>query len=160
MYKRQGVNGGTISDSTIMGATLDGVGLENVAGNFNFTNNIISDNMQDGVFVNGSTNPTAVFNFTNNVIDMNVFEGIHFANFEAANIILNGNQTSNNGRNGVEIDNALNSLGTGTDILLTNHLADSNGGSGVTIEEGSGSVAVVGGTFTNCLLYTSPSPRD
>ena len=144
-----GVNGGTISDSTIMGATLDGVGLENVAGNFNFTNNIISDNMQDGVFVNGSTDPTAVFNFTNNVIDMNVFEGIHFANFEAANIILNGNQTSNNGRNGVEIDNALNSLGTGTDILLTNHLADSNGGSGVTIEEGSGSVAVVGGTFTN-----------
>ena len=144
-----GVNGGTISDSTIMGATLDGVGLQNVAGNFSFTNNTISDNMQDGVFVDGSTDPTAVFNFTNNVVDMNVFEGIHLADFEASNVILNGNQTSNNGRNGVKIDNALNSLGAGTDILLTNHVADSNGANGVTIEEGSGSVTVAGGAFTN-----------
>ena len=103
--------------------------------------------MQDGVFVDGSTDPTAVFNFTNNVVDMNVFEGIHLADFQASNVILNGNQVSNNGRNGVEIENALNGLGT--DILLTNHLADANGENGVSIEEGSGSVTVVGGNFTN-----------
>ena len=142
-----GISGGTFNDSTITGATLDGVGLVNVAGNFSFTNNTITNNMQDGVFVDGSTDPTAVFNFTNNVVDMNVFQGIHLADFQASNVILNGNQVSNNGRNGVEIENALNGLGT--DILLTNHLADANGENGVSIEEGSGSVTVVGGNFTN-----------
>ena len=142
-----GISGGTFNDTTITGATLDGVGLVNVAGDFSFTNNTITNNMRDGVFVDGSTDPTAVFNFTNNIVDTNVGEGIHLADFQATSVFLNNNQTSNNGGNGVEIENALNPLGT--DILLTNHLADANGENGVSIEEGSGSVAVVGGNFTN-----------
>ena len=143
------VAGGTFNDTTISGATLDGVGLVNVAGNWSFNRSTISGNGQDGVFVDGSTDPTAVFSFANNVFDSNGFEGIHLADFEAASVILDSNQTSNNGRNGIGIENALDSLGAGTDILLTSHVADSNGGNGVSIEDGNGTVAVVGGTFTN-----------
>ena len=135
-------DGNTISDNI-----QDGIGLTNVAGNFNFTNNTITGNMQDGVFVEGSTDPTSVFNFANNVVDMNLFEGIHFDNFQAASIILDSNQTSNNGRNGLEFENTLNP--NGTDIVLTNHMADFNGANGATFENGSGSIAVTGGSFTN-----------
>ena len=135
-------DGNTISDNI-----QDGIGLTNVAGNFNFTNNTITGNMQYGVFVEGSTDPTSVFNFANNVVDMNLFEGIHFDNFQAASIILDSNQTSNNGRNGLEFENTLNP--NGTDIVLTNHMADFNGANGATFENGSGSIAVTGGSFTN-----------
>lgn len=144
-----GTNGGTFNGATITGATLDGVGIENAAGNFAFTGNTISNNMRDGVFFNGTVGSDAVYTFTNNLFDGNIFEGIHFENYEAAAIVLTGNQTDNQGRHGVYLENALDPNGDGTDIFITSHLADSNGGNGVFIEGGTGSVLVTEGVFSN-----------
>lgn len=144
-----GINGGTFNQTTISDASLDGIGVENVSGNWSFTGNSIATNFQDGIFINGSTDPTSVFNFENNVLDTNVFDGIHLANYDAASVILNGNQTNNSGRHGVFLENAVDSNGDGTDILVTSHFADANGGNGVFIDGGDGLISVLGSTFSN-----------
>ena len=144
-----GVTGGTFNGASISGATLDGVGLQNTFGNFNFAGNNISDNMRDGVFINGTIGSDAVYTFTNNIIDGNVFDGIHLADYEAGTIILTGNDTSNQGRHGTYLENALDPNGDGTNIFATSLIADMNGGNGLFIEDGTGSIFVAGGTFTN-----------
>ena len=144
-----GITAGRFNETTVTGATLDGVGLRNVAGSWNFSGNNFSDNMQDGVFVDGAVGSNAVFTFENNIADGNVLDGIHLNNYEAATVLLTGNQTNSNGRHGVYLENALDPNGDGTDILLTSHTADSNGGNGAFVENGTGSVFVTGGSFTN-----------
>ena len=143
-----GISDGRFTQTTVTGASLDGVGLRNVAGNWNFNSNNFSDNLQDGVFIDGASGPDAVFTFENNVATGNVFDGIHLANYEAATVILTGNTTSNQGRHGTYLENATNPNGD-TEIFVTNHLADGNGGSGLFVENGAGSVFVNGGTFSN-----------
>ena len=144
-----GISGGTFSSVMSSSATFDGVSLQGVSGDFDFVDNVFTNNFQDGVFVDGSTDPTSIFNFENNIVDFNFFEGIHLADFDAAEVILTGNQTSNNGRNGTYLENAIDSNGDGIDITITSHVADANGESGVAIEEGTGNIIVAGGTFTN-----------
>ena len=150
-----GVSGSGVSGdaffngTTISGANLDGIFLENVAGNFNFDGNSVLDNMRDGIFVNGTTDPNATFTFNNNIVDGNVFEGIHLDNYDASTIVLTANQTSNNGRHGVYLENALDSNNNGTDIFVFNQTSDANGGNGVFVENGTGSIFVAGGNLTN-----------
>ena len=141
--------GGTFNGVNISGATLDGIGLQNVAGNWNFNGNNISDNMRDGIFIDGTVGSDAVYTFDSNTVTGNIFDGIHLADYEADNVVLTTNTVSGQGRHGVYLENALDPNGNGTDIFVTSHLADLNGGNGVFIENGTGSVFVAGGTFTN-----------
>jgi len=143
------VSGGTFNGTSVSGASIDGVGIENVRGDWTFTGNTFANNMRDGVFINGAVGSDAVFTFNNNIVDTNVFDGIHLANYEAGTIILNGNQTDSQGRHGVFLENALDPNGDGTNIFITDHMADLNGGNGVFIDSGAGSILVTGGTFSN-----------
>ena len=144
-----GISGGTFNDTSISGATLDGVGITNASGNWNFSNNNISDNMRDGIFFDRTFGSDAVFTFANNIVNGNGFDGIHLEDYEAGTVILTENEVSGNGRHGVYLQDALDPNGDGTDIVITSHLADLNGGNGVFVENGTGSVFVNGGTFTN-----------
>ena len=144
-----GVETGIVNQTTISGAVLDGVGIQDAVGSFSFTGNTITGNMRDGVFIDGATGSDAVFNFADNIVDGNVFDGIHLVDYEADTILLTDNQTSTNGRHGVYLENALDPNGNGTDILVSNLTADANGGNALFVEDGSGRLAVTGGTFTN-----------
>ena len=141
--------GGTFNNLSISGANLDGIGLQGVAGDWDFNSNNIAGNSRDGIFINGTVGSDAVFTFDQNVIDGNVRDGIHMLNYEAATVVLTGNQTTNQGRHGVNLENALDPNGNGTDIFVFNHLSDANGGNGVIVDEGAGSIFLAGGTFTN-----------
>ena len=143
------VNGFAINETSISGAALDGVNINNASGNLSFTGNTISVNGQDGVFINGSTDVTSNFVFTDNQIDSNAVDGLHIADFEAASITIMDNSTDSNARHGIYLENALNGDAAGTDIAILTHSAVGNGGTGIFVEDASGRLQIVDTTATD-----------
>lgn len=145
----QGITNGTFNDTMISGAGSDGIGLQNTNGDFAFNDNMIFANGRDGIFINGAFDPTSQFSFRNNSVTDNGRDGIHMLNYDASVVELVSNITSDNGRHGVNLENALNSNGTGTDLDIFSHVSDSNGGDGVRIFDGNGRLRVINPNITN-----------
>ena len=144
-----GVTDGAINGNMISNATLDGIGLQNISGDWLFTDNMINNNLRDGIFVNGNFDSTSTFTFDGNDVSNNAFDGIHIRNYDAQLVQLFDNVTNENGRHGVFLENALNGAGTGNDILIFNHESDLNGSDGIFINNGNGNLAVFNPTLTN-----------
>jgi hypothetical protein len=162
-----GIEGGSFNGNMIAGATLDGIGLRNITGDWTFTNNMVSSNLRDGIFIDGAFDPSATFTFANNMVNFNGEDGIHLRNYDAELLTFTENETNNNGRHGIFLENALDSNGNGTIVDINNHTANDNGADGVRISNGSGSLRLVNvtadnnaGTGVTIRNWTTPRPDE
>lgn len=140
---------GNIHDNTIFDANEDGVRLAGVDGNWSFARNTVRDNGSHGVFVFDALDTTSEFNFEENVMTGNGLDGIHFRNFDPASFVMLSNQTNNNLRNGLFLENYLNSLGNGLQLLA--HQANGNASNGIFLNVGSGNLNVLNTVASNNL---------
>ena len=144
-----GVTDGLINETNVSGATLDGLHLSNALGDWMITNSTFNNNLQDGILIENIFDSTSTFTLIGNTANGNTFEGIDFRNWDASMLTLTDNITNSNARHGVLIENALNGLGTGNDVLITNHTSDSNGADGIRIFTGNGNLQIISPTLTN-----------
>ena len=141
---------GIIEDVTITGGTiLNGIFLEDIAGDWRFARNTISDSNFDGIFIDSACDPNSVFEFVNNVVNNNGRDGIHMENFDLATFTYTNNTTNNNGRNGLHLENFKNGAGTGGDFQLISPTASGNLGNGIFMSGIDGNVQIIDPTITN-----------
>lgn len=139
-------NQASIRNNTISGATLDGV-LYSGSGDVTISGNNIVDNGRNGVFLFNQLDQTANISIQDNNITGNILDGIRMFNYGPAMLDISNNVTSNNLRHGLSLENHSNSNSMGVTIM--NHTSDSNSGSGVFVNRGSGNLSFINSTFTN-----------
>lgn len=162
-----GIEGGSFNGNMIANANFDGISLRNITGDWTFTNNMTTNNLRDGIFIDGAFDPASTFTFANNMANFNGEDGIHIRNYDAEVLTFTENETNNNGRHGLFLENDLNSDGNGTIIDIVSHTANENGADGVRVSRGSGSLRLLNvtaddndGTGVNVLNWTTPGPDD
>ena len=148
-----GINGlrsdsGTIESNTVTGAGEIGILLSLSSGDWQINNNTLTGNAIDGLWVRNAVDATSTYTLTGNNASNNGFDGIHFSNFEAAQLLLTDNITSNNGRHGLILTDYLTD---GGDIDIVSHTADANAEFGILIERGDGDLNIVNSNVTNNL---------
>ena len=141
------VRSGEISDNTIRDATLDGVRLARVDGDWTVNRNQLTGNTRSGLLVIDALDPTSTFEFESNDATSNLFDGISIRNFDPGSVTFLSNNTSNNLRHGLYIENYVNSTGAG--LTIQSHNSDSNIGSGIFLNEGNGQLNIINATVTN-----------
>ena len=141
-----GSNGGTIDNNTVSGAGSFGILLSSSQGDWNISENTLTGNGGDGLFVRNSVDPNATFTISGNNASNNINKGIHFENFEAASVTLSNNITNSNEKNGVTLTNYLT---TGGSIDIISHTSDSNGEIGILVDGGDGNLNIVDSTITD-----------
>ena len=139
-------SGTSIRDNTISNANSDGVLLANVSGDISIERNTFANNGRNGIFVLNASDPTGAINFEDNVATGNLFDGIHIRNYDPTTISMMNNTTSNNLRNGLYMENYLNSNSAPVDIV--NHTSIGNAGNGIHMNRGSGNLNIFNSTVT------------
>lgn len=121
----RGVTGGVITDGIIenvnlFGSILDGIYIENAAGNWNFANNNIRGSFpndepggRNGININSSVDALGTFQFIDNNVEWWNQDGIRLNNFDALAVTFLDNATANNLGHGVSLTDHNNSLGIG-----------------------------------------------
>jgi hypothetical protein len=135
-------DGGLIENNFITDAVLDGVGINNLAGDWRFADNDIQRNGFSGISLINACDPTSVFTFENNVVNNNNLDGIQMINYDAAAINFIGNTTNNNGRDGIRLETFKGDPLVGIDIIIDDHIARFNNGDGINIIGGTGSLRI------------------
>ncbi|MEM9410766.1 MAG: right-handed parallel beta-helix repeat-containing protein, partial [Planctomycetota bacterium] len=133
---------GIIEDLIIMNAAVDGVGINNLAGNWTFARNQIEDNGFNGIGLVNLCDPTSILNFDANVINDNGLDGIQIVNYDAQAINFTNNETSGNDRDGVRIEGFKGDTTVGVDISFDQHLSQNNAFAGINVTDGAGDLAV------------------
>ena len=116
-------NQASISNTTVTGATLDGV-LYSGTDDVTIFQNTFADNGRNGLFLNNQLDQTANISILENTATGNLLDGIRLLNYDPASLELAFNNTSNNLRHGLNLENYLNS--NANPITILNHTADSN----------------------------------
>ena len=111
------LNDGIIEDVTITGSPiLNGIFLNDIAGDWSFNRNNIQSAFLDGINIQNTSDPLGTFTFQDNIVSANGRDGIHIDDFDAVAITFIDNETDDNGRDGIRIENHRDSLGIGTNI--------------------------------------------
>ena len=134
---------GLIEDNLIRGAAIDGIGVTNIAGDWTFNRNEVRDNGFNGIRLTDACDPTSIFTFDNNDVLNNGLDGIQITNYIATDLIFTNNVTSDNGRDGVRIQDFKGDMLVGADILFDNHVSRFNIGDGINIANGAGSITII-----------------
>ena len=136
----------TIRSNTVSNAEVDGFRFSGT-GDVTITSNTFANNGRDGVFLLNQLDQTATISIVNNTATGNILDGISLLNYDPALLTLTDNNTSNNLRHGLFLENYVNS--NSIPITILSHTSDSNAGSGVFLLEGSGSLNILNSTITN-----------
>ena len=139
-------NQASIRNNVVTGATLDGF-LYSGTGDVTITDNTFASNGRNGVFLSNQLDQTANIRIQGNTATANLLDGIRLLNYDPASLELAFNNTSNNLRHGLNLENYLNS--NANPITILSHTSDSNAGSGVLINRGSGNLNILNSTITN-----------
>jgi len=139
-------NQASIRSNTVTGATLDGV-LYSGTGDVTISDNTFADNGRNGLFLNNQLDQTANISISGNTATGNLLDGIRLFNYDPASLNIANNNTSNNLRHGLNLENNLSS--SANPITILNHTSDSNVGSGVVLNRGSGNLNILNSTITN-----------
>ncbi|MDG1874586.1 MAG: right-handed parallel beta-helix repeat-containing protein, partial [Mariniblastus sp.] len=147
------VRGGEIRGNTISGATENGVSLLAVSGNWDFSGNSITANGGDGILINGGLDATSTWNFESNDLNNNGLDGLHMRNYDGLSLRVFSNETSLNGRHGLFLERNIDvdavgvppgtKLGSGIDVDIIGHVANTNGSNGMFISEGDGDLMIL-----------------
>ena len=134
-----GVNGATITNNTITGATQTGTQIQNFTGNITATGNNFNDNNIDGLSLVGGLDNQSVITLSQNTANNNGVDGINIEDFLADQIALQDNVTNDNIRNGLFIDDF---GGQGLDLDIFEHTANNNAASGIVVNDGDGDIDI------------------
>ncbi len=140
-----GITEGLIEDVNSTGATQSGVFLEDIAGDWTFRRNSFSNNIINGLFIDGVTDNQTMLTLEENIASGNGFDGIHIEDFRATQLRMVANTTNSNARHGVFIDTY---IGAGLDVDIFNHSSSNNGGTGILIEQGDGDLDILNADVT------------
>lgn len=137
-------DGGIIEDNTITGAILNGISINNLAGDWTFARNDIQDNGFSGISLINACDPSSVFTFDSNIVSNNtVGNGIEIINYDATALNFTNNVTDGNGGDGVLLQNFKGDENIGAEILFDSQIARNNTGAGISIEGGAGNVTII-----------------
>lgn len=138
-----GVGGGTtldngiIENNTIRRATLNGVTLDFIGGDWTFADNIVNRSGQDGINISRAMDPTSEFIFTSNNLSDNIRDGLNMSTYDGSNFFFADNITNGNARNGMNLVGFLNGGGPSQWTFLR-ATASGNGGAGLRVEDARG----------------------
>ncbi len=162
----QTLDSGVIRDNMISGAILDGVFLQDIQGDWQFSDNMIDNNGFDGIRIIDACDPTSILRFVRNDVSNNGRDGISIENYDAATLDFIANITNNNGRDGIRLVNFKNSSGNGLDLDFTGHVATGNNGIGINIMGGDGNLRLLNSNITgnvggglNIVDWTNTDPN-
>ena len=174
-------NGGLIENNIITDAVLNGININNLAGDWRFADNNLTDNGFSGISLIDACDPTSVFDFENNVAFSNGLDGIQIINYDAAEINFNGDITDENGRDGIRLENFKGDPNVGIDLVFDGINTRENDGDGLSVIGGSGRLTVINsvigteldpdtgvpnldggniGNGINIVDFTTPNPDD
>lgn len=137
---------GTIEDVTIVGPVLNGIFLDDIAGNWRFARNNISGSGFDGIFIDNACDPTSVFDFVSNSITQNGRDGIHIEDYDGAEFNFTTNNVNGNFRHGIRMERF---KGTGGDFNFIAPNNQGNLGDGISIVGADGNFNLLNGTILN-----------
>ncbi len=141
---------GIIEDVTITGnPVLNGIFLDNIAGDWTFSRNNIQTAFLDGINIQDALDPTSVFNFTDNVVSNNLRHGIQMFNYDGRSFVFRDNTTNGNVLDGIHLENFINSAGTGAPLDFINPTASGNAGNGIALVNYTGNVRFINSQITN-----------
>ncbi len=162
------LTGGIIEDVTITGnPILNGIFLDDIAGNWRFARNEINTASFDGIFISDACDPTSVFDFEDNVVNNNGRDGIHIEDYDGSAFRFVDNVTSGNGRDGIRMERFKNGSGAGASLEFINPLAGvipdpnnpgqfiplGNLGNGIHIDDFVGNVRFLNSNISNNLNH-------
>ena len=147
-----GINGANVSnlvveDVIVQNSGQNGLRLDSFSGLLDIQDSTFTGNGASGLLVENLTDSTSSILLDNNIASFNGLDGFRFQDFDPATFILNDNTTSNNVGNGLTLTNFANTATNGLNIL--NHIADSNVGAGIDIDNGNGKLNILIPTITN-----------
>ena len=147
-----GINGANVSnlvveDVIVQNSGQNGLRLDSFSGLLDIQDSTFTGNGASGLLVENLTDSTSSILLDNNTATFNGLDGFRFQDFDPDTFILNDNTTSNNVGNGLTLTNFANTATNGLNIL--NHIADSNVGAGIDIDNGNGKLNILIPNITN-----------
>ncbi len=132
---------GIIEDVTITGAPiLNGIFLDQIAGDWRFARNDIQTAAFDGIFIDNACDPTSVFDFDSNNVSLNGRDGIHIEDYDGADFNFVANTTNNNVRDGIRMERYKNGSGSGASLDFFSPVSLGNQQNGITLQDFAGDV--------------------
>ena len=132
------LDGGTIENNIIRRATLNGVTLDDIEGDWIFADNIVNRSGQDGISISNAMDSTSQFVVRDNVLTGNIRDGLNMTDYDGTRFFFADNITNGNSRHGMNLVNYLNGAGTNGSWIFLRPTAGGNGGAGLRVEEASG----------------------
>ena len=162
------ITNGIIEDVQITGGpVLNGIFLNNIAGDWTFARNDIQTAAFDGIFINNALDPTSVFDFEANLVSNNGADGINMQNYDGTSFRFLNNTTNNNVGSGVRLETFVNSAGMGSPLDIINPTSIGNQDDGITLAGYSGDVRILNSNIQNninngisLIDVVSPNPGD
>ncbi len=138
------ITDGVIEDTTINDPILNGILLNNIAGDWRFARNDISGALVgDGISILNACDPTSVFTFEDNIVNANARDGIHMKDFDGTTFTFTRNTTNGNGRDGVHLEDYKNMAGLGGEFRLASPTSSGNTRHGISMENVDGNVQIL-----------------
>ncbi|MEC9093714.1 MAG: right-handed parallel beta-helix repeat-containing protein [Planctomycetota bacterium] len=144
----ENLDGGTIEDTIIRRATLNGITLDIIEGDWNFRDNTINRSGQDGININRALDPTSEFIFADNNFSLNIQDGLNMSLYDGARFFFVDNTTNGNARHGMNFNGFTNADGPSNWVFLR-PVSSTNGGSGIKINDARGDVDFLDVTIAN-----------
>lgn len=143
------LNGGTIENNIIRRATLNGVTLDEIEGDWSFEDNIVNRSGQDGISITRALDPTSEFIVRGNTLTGNIRDGFNMTDYDGARFFFDNNVTNGNSRHGINMVDFANASGTGANWIFLRSVAGVNGGAGIRLENADGNYDFLDVTISN-----------
>ena len=130
-----GLNGGRIENNIIRFASLNGVTLDVISGDWSFQDNVVNRSGQDGINISRAIDPTSEFLFARNNLSNNIRDGLNMSMYDGDRFFFVDNVTNVNGRHGMNLEDY---TGTGSNWVFLRPTSGGNGSAGLRISEAAG----------------------
>lgn len=142
------LDSGLIENNIIRAATLNGITLDAIEGDWTFRDNTINNSLQDGINISRALDPTSLFVFDGNNSSSNIRDGINITDYDGRNFIFVDNTTNGNTRHGINMEGFRNGGGPSNWTFLR-PTSSTNGGAGVRMDDAQGTVQFLDVTIAN-----------
>ena len=144
------LNDGLIEDVTIFnGATLHGIRLDQISGNWRIARSNVLDAASDGIAIQNAGDASSFFDIENNVVINNGRHGIRLADYDGFYIRFRENDTSFNAADGIRVRNFANSTGLGAALDFISSQSQTNAADGIRVDNFVGNVRFLNSLILN-----------
>ncbi len=144
------INNFRIEDVEVRGAVLDGIRIDNAAGNIDIARTLVEQNGRDGISITNFGTADSDLRFHDITVQNNQRDGMHFNNYDAATVVFEEEfLATGNERHGVFMSNFANSAAVGGSFLFNGSNFINNVEDGLRIENADGNFRFQNLTVTN-----------